>query len=325
MVSRDLRGRSFAESQKKSSYGGLAVFLLLLLLGSLGFSFYIYEENTKIAGESISVKVKNADLSNQIEKSTAKIPPLENKIKDNQYLIETWEYEYSLLDKEKADLEIINSALEEENKELEGENKELEGDLQILVDANNIPLTPGDGQIPDQFTIRLTSLKKDKEELITKAATLEKIIYSQNSENLDLKVQLAQSSDQLVVLSNEVNNLKARLSIPIISRSPPKPVSHLPQPVKSCNSNNAILQKRPAPVYPQRAIQRDIEGVVKVKFDVTTSGNTTNVTVVSSSNSILSSAALNAAKRLKFKPAEDCDGNFVIDREVTTSYRFSLN
>ena len=137
MVSRNSRGRSFVESQKKSSYGGLAVFLLLLLLGSLGFSFYIYQENTKITGESISVKVKNADLSNQIEKSNAKIPPLENKIKDNQYLIESWEYEYSLLDKEKADLEIINSNLEEVNKELEGENKELEGELYFQCEIAN--------------------------------------------------------------------------------------------------------------------------------------------------------------------------------------------
>ena len=318
MARRDLRGGSFQQSQKKSS-SGLAVFLLLLLLGSLGFSFYIYQENTKIAGESISVKLKNADLSNQIKKSTAKISPLENKIKDNQYLIETWEYEYGLLDKEKADLEIINSDLEEKNKELE---KRVE---QILVDTNNKPLTTDDGQIPDQITLHINSLRKDNDELSTKAAALETIISNKNAEILDLQVQLAQSSSQIDDLSDEVTEFKIQLSIPIISRSPPKPVSNLPQPVKSCNSNNAILQKRPAPVYPRRAIQRDIEGVVKVKFDVSTSGNTSNVTVISSSNSILSTAAINAAKKLKFKPAEDCDGKFVIDREVTTSYRFSLN
>ena len=317
MARRDLRGGSFQQSQKKSS-SGLAVFLLLLLLGSLGFSFYIYQENTEIAGESISVKINNADLSNQIKKSTAKISPLENKIKDNQYLIETWEYEYGLLDKEKADLEIINSDLEEMNKELERV-------VQILVDTNNKPLTTDDGQIPDQITLHINSLRKDNDELSTKAAALETIINNKNSEILDLQVQLAQSSSQIDDLSDEVTELKIQLSIPIISRNPPKPVSNLPQPVKSCNSNNAILQKRPAPVYPRRAIQRDIEGVVKVKFDVSTSGNTINVIVISSSNSILSSAAINAAKKLKFKPAEDCDGNFVIDREVTTSYRFSLN
>jgi TonB family protein len=317
LARRDLRGGSFQQSQKKSS-SGLAVFLLLLLLGSLGFSFYIYQENTEIAGENISVKINNADLSNQIKKSTAKISPLENKIKDNQYLIETLEYEYGLLDKEKADLEIINSDLEEMNKELERV-------VQILVDTNNKPLTTDDGQIPDQITLHINSLRKDNDELSTKAAALETIINNKNSEILDLQVQLAQSSSQIDDLSDEVTELKIQLSIPIISRNPPKPVSNLPQPVKSCNSNNAILQKRPAPVYPRRAIQRDIEGVVKVKFDVSTSGNTINVIVISSSNSILSSAAINAAKKLIFKPAEDCDGNFVIDREVTTSYRFSLN
>ena len=154
---------------------------------------------------------------------------------------------------------------------------------------------------------------------------METIISNKNAEILDLQVQLAQSSSQIDDLSDEVTEFKIQLSIPIISRSPPKPVSNPPQPVKSCNSINAILQKRPAPVYPRRAIQRDIEGVVKLKFDVTTSGNTINVIVISSSNSILSTAAINAAKKLKFKPAEDCDGNFVIDRGITTNYRFSLN
>ena len=317
MARRDLRGGSFQQSQKKSS-SGLAVFLLLLLLGSLGFSFYIYQENTKIAGESISVKTKNADLSNQIKKSTAKISPLENKIKDNQYLIETWEYEYSLLDKEKANLEIINSNLEEENKELEGE-------LQILEDALNKPLTTEPGQIPDQITLHINSLRKDNDELSTKAAALETIISNKNAEILDLQVQLAQSSSQIDDLSDEVTEFKIQLSIPIISSGPSEPVSNPPQPVKSCTSTNAILQKRPAPAYPRRAIQRNIEGVVKLKFDVSTSGNTLNVTVVSSPNSILSSAAMNAAEKIKFKPAEDCDGNFVIDRGITTNYRFSLN
>ena len=77
----------------------------ILTIPTLFFEFHGSEvsnqENIKIAGESMSVKVKNADLSNQIKKSTAKIPPLENKIKDNQYLIETLKYEYGLLDKEK--------------------------------------------------------------------------------------------------------------------------------------------------------------------------------------------------------------------------------
>ena len=50
MARRDLRGGSFQQSQKKSS-SGLAVFLLLLLLGSLGFSFYIYQENTKFKSD----------------------------------------------------------------------------------------------------------------------------------------------------------------------------------------------------------------------------------------------------------------------------------
>ena len=328
MVRRDLRGESFQQSQKKSS-SGLTVFLLVLLLGSLGFSIYIYQENTKIAGERITVKIKNADLSNQIEKSTAKIPPLENKIKENQYLIETLKYEYGLLDKEKADLEIINS-------DLEKKKNELERDLWILIDNKTKPQTLDDLPVQDpngqsEMTLLFDSLQKDKDELSTKAAALEKIINNKSAEILDLQVQLVQSNNQIGDLSDEVTELKTQLSIPIISSSPPEPVSNLPQPVrisqiiKSCNSTKAILQKRPAPTYPRRAIQRNIEGVVKLKFDVSTSGSTTNITVVSTPNSILSSAAINAAEKIKFKPAEDCDGNFVIDREVTTNYRFSLN
>ena len=76
--------------------------------------------------------------------------------------------------------------------------------------------TTDDGQIPDQITLHINSLRKDNDELSTKAAALETIISNKNAEILDLQVQLAQSSGQIDDLSDEVTELNIQLSIPII-------------------------------------------------------------------------------------------------------------
>lgn len=57
-----------------------------------------------------------------------------------------------------------------------------------------------------------------------------------------------------------------------------------------------------APVYPQRAAQRGLEGYVIVEFTVTRTGATRDISVVESSNSIFDRAAVDAAAKFKYRP-----------------------
>lgn len=56
------------------------------------------------------------------------------------------------------------------------------------------------------------------------------------------------------------------------------------------------------PVYPIRAVQQGLEGYVIVSLDVGADGGVDNAVVVESSHPVFESAALQAAKRCRFKP-----------------------
>ena len=317
MVTRGSRGRGFNATQKKSSSGGWIALLFLLLLSSVGFSVYLYQENTRTDGITTTLKVQNADLSSQTKSLIDTMSALDNQIEDNKYLIETLEYQFGLLDKEKT-------VLEKENSNLRKENENLENQLQILRTTVNEKPPIATGQIQDpkginELTLAVNSLTQERDVLTTKAAALETIINNKNDENLDLQIQLAQSNDQIVVLSNEIDVLKITLSVPTISSNPPQP-----QPPITCDITKAKLVKRPPPIYPRRALERGIEGTVKVQMDVSASGKPINITVVSSSSGLLTNSAIRAAEKVEFKPAEDCNGNFVIEEGVISSYKYTF-
>lgn len=80
-----------------------------------------------------------------------------------------------------------------------------------------------------------------------------------------------------------------------------------------------------APVYPQRALSRGIEGYVLLSFSVTRQGSVTNVTVIESkpTSSIFHRAAIKAAKKFKYKP-RIVDGEAVQVDGVRNLIRFKL-
>jgi len=57
-----------------------------------------------------------------------------------------------------------------------------------------------------------------------------------------------------------------------------------------------------APRYPMRAAQRRLEGYVIVEFVVTTSGAVKDVVVVESTSELFEAAAIEAARKFKYKP-----------------------
>jgi protein TonB len=57
-----------------------------------------------------------------------------------------------------------------------------------------------------------------------------------------------------------------------------------------------------APVYPARAAARGLEGEVVVEYTVTTTGDTRDVFVVSSTSSLFDRAAVDSAMKYKYRP-----------------------
>jgi len=78
-----------------------------------------------------------------------------------------------------------------------------------------------------------------------------------------------------------------------------------------------------APVYPNRAAQRGVQGDVVIEYTVTTSGSVRDPFVVSSDSSLLNSAALKSASKYKYKPRV-VDGVPVEVPGVRTIIKFRL-
>lgn len=78
-----------------------------------------------------------------------------------------------------------------------------------------------------------------------------------------------------------------------------------------------------APIYPQRAAQRGLEGYVIVEYTVTTNGDTRDVVVIESTSSLFDRAAVDSAMKYKYKPRV-IDGTAVEVVGVTTKIIFEL-
>lgn len=78
-----------------------------------------------------------------------------------------------------------------------------------------------------------------------------------------------------------------------------------------------------APVYPARAIARELEGYVIVEFTVTGTGRVRDVKVVESTHPVFDKAAIDAALKFKYRPRV-IDGRSVDVHGVRNLLRFVL-
>ncbi len=82
---------------------------------------------------------------------------------------------------------------------------------------------------------------------------------------------------------------------------------------------------RVEPIYPRRAAEQMIEGWVTLKFDITTTGATTNVKVVDAEpKRIFDRAAARAVSKWKYKP-KVVDGKAIMTKNVKVRLTFKLN
>lgn len=80
---------------------------------------------------------------------------------------------------------------------------------------------------------------------------------------------------------------------------------------------------RVAPVYPNRALSRGLEGYVDLMFTVTTTGTVVDPVVTYSTSSLFERAATNAVLKFKYKPRV-VDGVPIASPGVETRIRFEL-
>jgi protein TonB len=90
------------------------------------------------------------------------------------------------------------------------------------------------------------------------------------------------------------------------------------------NDGPLIALVRVQPNYPAIAATRALEGIVVVQFDVLADGTVTNVSVLSSSNSIFERSAVQAASRFRFK-ARVADGIPQTSTGVQYQFRFEMD
>lgn len=76
-------------------------------------------------------------------------------------------------------------------------------------------------------------------------------------------------------------------------------------------------------VYPPRAAEIGLEGYVIVQFDVSETGRATNVTVVESSHRLFEKAAIDAARKFRFRPRM-VDGHPQPSYGVRNLFRFEM-
>ena len=82
---------------------------------------------------------------------------------------------------------------------------------------------------------------------------------------------------------------------------------------------------RVEPIYPRRAAEQFIEGWVTLKFDITTTGATTNVKVVDANpKRIFDRAAARAVSKWKYRP-KVVDGKALVTKNVKVRLTFKLN
>jgi protein TonB len=65
---------------------------------------------------------------------------------------------------------------------------------------------------------------------------------------------------------------------------------------------DALPVSRVAPLYPQRAQRRGLEGFVVLEFTVTKTGSVRDVKVIESSNAVFERSAMNAIQKFKYRP-----------------------
>ncbi|MDT7602009.1 MAG: hypothetical protein QOF61_6, partial [Acidobacteriota bacterium] len=87
-------------------------------------------------------------------------------------------------------------------------------------------------------------------------------------------------------------------------------------------TQKAQILSRPEPTYTEEARKNDVAGTVRVRMVLASSGKVTNVAAITKLPDGLTEKALEAARKIKFKPALK-DGR-PVSQYVTINYNFDI-
>lgn len=113
-------------------------------------------------------------------------------------------------------------------------------------------------------------------------------------------------------------------TIPIPPPPTPTPPTNPTGPGTVMNDGPLVAIVRVAPEYPQQPLRRNLEGYVIVEFDVLPDGSVANVRVVESTSSLFERAAINAARRFRYK-ARVVDGIAQVSKGIRSKISFRLD
>jgi protein TonB len=89
-----------------------------------------------------------------------------------------------------------------------------------------------------------------------------------------------------------------QIGVTMTSPTPPGPIGTF----AAFNADGPLVAMvRVEPVYPARASEKGLNGFVTVRFDVNPDGTVSNVAVVESTHRVFEKAAVNAAKKFRYK------------------------
>ncbi len=88
--------------------------------------------------------------------------------------------------------------------------------------------------------------------------------------------------------------------------------------------NDLIPIVRPDALYPNRALERELEGFVDLRFTVTSAGFTENIQVIAASNQLFKAPAIRSVERFKYRPRV-VNGQNVAVSGVETRITFKLD
>lgn len=93
----------------------------------------------------------------------------------------------------------------------------------------------------------------------------------------------------------------------------------------NASGGGIVAYLKPQPMYPNRAITRGLEGFVDLAFDITPSGATTNIRVITAEpKGIFERAAIRALQKWKYK-VPVVDGIATGQRDMMTRMTFNLD
>jgi TonB family protein len=248
-------------------------------------------------GFSIYLYLDNLTNLDQIETLRNSNRLLNTKVKENNLSLSTQHDSISDLERKLEIAEWEWNKRIKENNTLKEKINNLEEEINTL---ENTPEAPGNNTA-------INVLQKKLDDAIRKINVLERLLADKDIKINNLEVQVAQLISQI--------DVDPTTTPPVQIAGPEIP----------CEITPATVLKRPAPIYPKKALTRDIEGTVKLELDVSILGQVTNVRTVSSSSSMLTSAATKAAYKIKFQPSKDCNGNLLMQSGLLVSYKFKMN